>query len=90
MVEPDQVEGFRIAAGELPGSRSDLAITRCEIDPGDPDSHWRWLAEGIITSAAMFEDNEPKFAMMMPQVEPDRLQIGEPFGDFSEAQAVAK
>lgn len=68
MVEPDQVEGFRIAAGELPGSRSDLAITRCEIDPGDPDAHWRWLAEGIRASTALFDGDEPKFTILTGRI----------------------
>ena len=62
MVRPDHVERFRITADELSDSRSGLAVTKYEIDPGDPDAHWRWLAEGVIASTAMFEDREPKFA----------------------------
>lgn len=61
IVQPDHVERFRITADELSDSRSGLAVAKCEIDPGDPDAHWRWLAEGIIASTAMFEDGEAKF-----------------------------
>lgn len=64
MVEPDQAEGFRIAGEELSRSRSSLTATKCEIDPGDPDAQWQWLAEGIIASSAMFEDREPHFVML--------------------------
>lgn len=64
MVEPDRVQCFRIAANELSDSRSGLTITKCEVDAGDPDAQWRWLAEGVIASTAMFEDNEPHFIML--------------------------
>lgn len=53
MVEPGHVEGFRIAAEELSRSRSHLAVTKCEIDAGDPDAQWRWLAEGMVASLVM-------------------------------------
>lgn len=68
MVEPDQVEGFRIAAEELSCSRPDLAVTKCEIDPGDPDAHWRWLAEGIRASTALFDGDEPKFTILTGRI----------------------
>ena len=90
MVEPKQAEGFGIAAEELSHSSSGLTVTKCEIDPSDPDAQWRWLAEGVIASTAMFEDGEPKFAMMMPQGVPARLQIGKLRGDFSLGHAAAK
>jgi len=64
MVEPEQAEGFRIAADDMSRSRSGLTVKQCEIDAGDPDAHWRWLAEGVIASTAIFEDNEPHFIML--------------------------
>lgn len=51
MVRPDQVETFRIVADETSRSAADLTVTKFEIDAGDPDAHWRWLAEGIMASA---------------------------------------
>lgn len=64
VVEPDEIERFWIAADEVSRSRPDLTVAKCEIDAGDPDAHWRWLAEGVIASTALFGDSEPKFALL--------------------------
>lgn len=61
MVEPEQVESFRIAAKELSDSRSSLTMAKLEIDEGDPEAHWRWLAEGIVRSTTLFEADGPRF-----------------------------
>ena len=63
VVEPDQVEGFQIAAEELSGSRACLTVAKCEIDAGDPDAHWRWLAEGVVASTTLFDASGPKFVI---------------------------
>lgn len=68
MVEPDHVKRFKIAADEISRSRPDLTVTKCEIDAGDPDAQWRWLAEGIRASNTLFDDDEPKFAIMTRSV----------------------
>lgn len=64
IVEPNQAERFRIAADDMFRSRSGLAVMRSEIDAGDPDAHWRWLAEGVIASSALFENGGSKLAMV--------------------------
>ncbi len=64
MVEPEAVEAFAATAETLSKWRPGLSVTKCEIDPVDPDAHWRWLAEGIQASIAMFDDGEPLFVTM--------------------------
>lgn len=90
MVQPDQIEGFRIAAEELSRSQSSLTATKCEIDPGDPDAQWRWLAEGVIASTAMFEDREPHFTMIGTSMSLEEPSLNSPRPPLSDKPSISR
>ncbi len=64
MVEPEAADNFTTTAEALSRPRSGLSVSKCEIDPHDPDAWWRWLADGIQASAAMLEHGDPRFVIL--------------------------
>ncbi|WP_156640217.1 hypothetical protein [Bosea sp. PAMC 26642] len=64
MVEPQAVDSFVRESTALFERRSGLTVAKCDIDPGDPDAQWRWLANGVRASIAMFENVEPMFVVL--------------------------
>lgn len=64
MVEPEAIKAFAATAETMSQRPSGLSVSRCEIDPNDPDAHWRWLADGIQASTTMFEHGGPLFVQI--------------------------
>lgn len=51
LVHPRQMGNFTAAIDAISQGRSNLTIRRCDTDTGDPDSQWRWLANGILMAS---------------------------------------
>lgn len=67
MAPDDDVDTELLAATGLPKRETKLSVQRYDIDPLDPDAHWRWLAEGISASMYKFDAHRPRICVLGEQ-----------------------